>query len=448
MSMKLLHEGDKNVIKLIETKEISPSTHYRISNYTFVTYNGPRHLIRQTLSGRVLELDNQEWERFLRLTEHALTGEQITASGLESLVPMRILVPTESDEFEQYKITMTVLRTLAKKNTGIQSYTILPTTGCNARCVYCYEEGIPVRHMSLETAQAVVDFICRMKPKGDDPIKLHWFGGEPLLGSKVISYICKSLEEKEIPFYSKIVTNATLLTKQLAHEAKELWHVKHVQVSVDGVRMDYEQRKAYVNPAMHNYDAMLQAIHILLGEGIPVTLRCNYDGENLPRLKEFLAQISSEFQNSEYLFFYFHMLYQNRHSPASIDLQKQICEIQDYRNQLGLPGSKEVARDFAFRVNYCMADSLTGDITIDPEGNLYQCENIQAFPIIGHISDPEFHLKTENWLKKIDPQCKTCCFLPKCTPFYKIACPDYFDYCQAINSIELEHSLNQLKSGM
>lgn len=115
---------------------------------------------------------------------------------------------------------------------GLASYVILPTTGCNARCVYCYEEGYAVKTMTSETADRLVDFIC--ETRYDDTVKLRWFGGEPLANAKIISYICKGLQERGVPYKSSMVTNASLLTKELAHEAKELWHLERVQVSLDG----------------------------------------------------------------------------------------------------------------------------------------------------------------------------------------------------------------------
>jgi len=60
----------------------------------------------------------------------------------------------------------------------ITSYTILPTTGCNARCYYCFEHGSKVMTMTRETAGEVVRFITEhCGPK--KTVAIMWFGGEP-----------------------------------------------------------------------------------------------------------------------------------------------------------------------------------------------------------------------------------------------------------------------------
>ena len=74
------------------------------------------------------------------------------------------------------------------------------------------------------------------KTRWQDTVTLLWFGGEPLAGSKIISRICRGLREKSIPFRSKIITNATLMSPELLEEAVSDWRVESAQVSVDGLR--------------------------------------------------------------------------------------------------------------------------------------------------------------------------------------------------------------------
>lgn len=44
----------------------------------------------------------------------------------------------------------------------VQNVTILTTTECNARCYYCFEHGIKQYPMTIEVANAVVEFIKKI----------------------------------------------------------------------------------------------------------------------------------------------------------------------------------------------------------------------------------------------------------------------------------------------
>lgn len=60
-------------------------------------------------------------------------------------------------------------------------FQILPTTACNARCWYCYEEGFAKQSMTDECIEAIPGFIGSYMEMVDD-VHVTWFGGEPLLG--------------------------------------------------------------------------------------------------------------------------------------------------------------------------------------------------------------------------------------------------------------------------
>ena len=100
------------------------------------------------------------------------------------------------------------------------------------------------------------------------------------------------------------------MTPELLEEAAVLWNLESVQVSVDGERNDYETRKQYVNPTVHHYDAMMDAVGRMLDKGIHVTLRCNYDGENLKGLKLFIQDVKDRFGCPKNLSVYPAMLFQ------------------------------------------------------------------------------------------------------------------------------------------
>ena len=122
-----------------------------------------------------------------------------------------------------------------------------------------------VRFQNDVSVDRLVDYICETLQ--DDTIWLRWFGGEPLVGANIIRRICTALHERGVPFRSRMITNASLVTKELAHEARVDWHLEKVQVSLDGAKEDYAVRKNYVDPERYNYDVVMKAIRYLADGG-------------------------------------------------------------------------------------------------------------------------------------------------------------------------------------
>lgn len=98
---------------------------------------------------------------------------------------------------------------------------IIPTTDCNFRCVYCYEQK-ESGFISDETLNKLFDSISLYfsKINGKKSLRLDWFGGEPMLFfNKMVDYcirINKYCVEHEILFQHSMTTNGYLLTKDKA----------------------------------------------------------------------------------------------------------------------------------------------------------------------------------------------------------------------------------------
>ncbi len=224
------------------------------------------------LTRQIWLLTEEEWA--------ALRAADLFCPGIEELAKLHCLVEKSCDELARYRLALSVIKTMQKQEKGISSYTILPTSGCNARCVYCYEEEWELYHMTDADADRLVDFICETKREGK--VRISWFGGKPLSRAQTTSRICRALTDRGIEFHGSIITNSTYLTPDMAKEAKELRHLNRAQVSMDGAREDYEKRKRNHDPARYNYDVAMNAVRLFAENGISVSIRCIYDAENLP----------------------------------------------------------------------------------------------------------------------------------------------------------------------
>ena len=395
------------------------------------------------LTGVTASFSDTEWSLLESAKKHPVAGRQLLDAGLGELMQSCFFIEEGAEEYRRYELALSVLKTMSREKKGTKTYTILPTTGCNARCVYCYEEGMPVRTMTNETADQVAAFIDRTR--WQDEVKLIWFGGEPLAASSVISRICGRLKGRDIPFRSRIVTNGTMLTSEMIEEAVALWHLESAQVSVDGTREDYESRKRYVFPSMHHYDAMMRAVNLLLERGIRVTLRCNYDGGNFAGLKEFFDDVKARFGEADKLSVYPAMLFQTKEDEKCVDLYREAQSLYAYIRELGLNRPETENKTFALKTNHCEADAGDKSVLIDPDGLLYHCEHLPGNRSFGTIFDPAAQVFSDDRANlPIHETCKACSFLPECTPFFRNGCPDWFAYCREFKQIEAEASLRRL----
>ena len=426
--MFTIKEPNEKVIAFISTNH--PQTQgLRLACWTIpFEYNGVK-LMKNTLTGEIVSLTDEEFAAPEKVLE---------------LAKRRFVVPEDYDETAQYLQVVDLIRITQPESKGLKTYTILPTTACNARCVYCYEEGYPVKTMTKETADKLVDFICETRQ--EDEITLSWFGGEPTVCADTISRVCSGLESRGVPFKSRLITNASLITKPLAQEMKKVWHLKKVQVSLDGSRHNYMARKQYIDPVKHNYDTVMAAIRYLADEGINIQLRVNFDKENLTDMQSFIDEMEMLFGKYDNVKMYLYMLFQQQHQSDCLDVYKEYYELLS--NNYDKKVFNKQSGKSEFRTNYCMADSLDKSIVIDPLGAFYNCEHLPGNENSwGNIFDGVTDQKRFDELcspSDVDKKCVGCAFLPQCTRFYRAHCPNSFDYCIEQNKMKTDFELKIL----
>lgn len=440
--MRLLNSPDSRIIKLLGRNKVEPDRVYRLSKYAYCKSFRDRHYIKSTMTGGIYELSDEEWAVIDPSADLIIQGSDIEAAGLAELVSGCVLVYSTDDDYSRYRFAVTALKAMDRSR-GVKTYTILPTTACNARCVYCYEQGMKVSTMSESTADKVIDFI--LKTKRSDEITLCWFGGEPLVAANIINRICTGLNENGVSFKSRIVTNASLFTPELLDTAVNVWHLKRAQVSVDGSKSDYEARKLFCSPKIHNYEYLLKTIGIMLDAGLEVTLRCNFDQGNIEGMYSFWEDINNLYGASDKLRVYSSMLFQAQKDPSCIDLHKRYLELRTEAAKKGMKFLRFKGSECKMKINFCMADSDGKCIVIGPDGNLYNCEHLPGNTSCASIFDEDIKLGSDPRASlEADDKCRECPFLPECTPFCKHGCPDWFEYCREFKCADTDEQIKRL----
>ena len=372
--MKTIVKGRENTIKLLG--ELQPEhTNYRLMNYTLCSECDDGTLLYNVITGQLVLLNDEESALIKRLPS-ALQDAMI------ELINHRFIVPVDYDE----KNTVLKLRLLLQQlfpSKGINGYTILPTTNCNARCFYCYENNFSHINMSKEVANQLVEYMISHKGKG--PLRLSWFGGEPLLGRDRIEQICRSLRNHGIEYVSSMVTNGYLFTKEIAEQAVRDWNVKTVQITIDGTEQVYNYTKSYVTAVDSPYQRVMRNIHMLLEMGFNVSIRLNLDKHNENDLINLMNELADRFAGFENIDVYVHTLFENEgYSPIPRDeesrksLYKRQVEFNCYLEENGL--KKRHLYLPSLRVTCCTADAQN-TACVYPDGHLFKCEHTGLLPM-------------------------------------------------------------------
>ena len=255
--MQIIYDNAKPFDKLLKKQRIKDGEQYRPMYYV-VEQPVDEGLLRYHTMTKALVL----------LTPEEADIYKTNPAALPQLIEQWFLVPSSHDDRLLSRQIRDVAKMLKKKTNAITSYTILTTTDCNARCFYCYEMGRSRIPMSHETAMQTADYIishCQGKK-----VSLHWFGGEPLYNKSVITIICRRLKDANIEYKSTMTSNGYLFDEEIVKEAKDLWQLNEIQITLDGTEKIYNNSKAYIYKGVNAYRRVINNIHHLQDVGINV----------------------------------------------------------------------------------------------------------------------------------------------------------------------------------
>ena len=423
--MHVISEGVNSVIKLIASK-YSPHIKYKASIYTLRYENDKELLLCNTLTGEIVLLSEKEREIYNSLP---LLQDQV----LSDLCLHGFIVPDTCNEQNRCDKLRALFIRKYGANGIINHYNILPTTGCNARCFYCYEYNIKRVNMSDNTASNLVDFIA--SHRGDKKVKISWFGGEPTLGIRQIDYISGRLDQLKIPFESEMVSNAYLFDYDLIKHAKLFWHLNTIQITLDGTEDVYNRIKAYVSVKDNPYRRVLRNIQYFLDEKIFVNIRLNMDAHNVENLKSLIGELTEKYKGQTHLAIYVRLLKEDAgfspiiHSPEdSKRLRRQYLDVQ---NQLEESGWSQIWR-FAIpslRAFSCMADNPRA-VQCTPDGIFSKCEDCIYEYTVGSLADGINNTNMINWWQQriAFEECANCILYPSCMHLLK-HCPTRSNSC-------------------
>ena len=405
--MKTIIEAQETVKRLLGKQTVCKQK-YRLMKYVLKIKCEEGFLLYNGITGQLVLVDYDEC-----VSEYRNDICRVNHSLIEDF----FYVTDTCDEKSIVDNLRIIMRRLFTPK-GVNGYTILTTTNCNARCFYCYQSGYKHVNMTETIADKLVDYI--ISHKGDGSININWFGGEPLLGRRQIDYICTKLKDNSISYTSKMISNGLLFSESIVKKAVNDWNVRHVQITLDGTENVYNKTKAFISSQESPFHTVLNNIRLLMDNEVYVSIRLNLDQHNVEDLILLIDELGTEFEGYHNFGVYVYTIEKNE-GYEPIDRND---EIETRLLNLQIKLNSYIEKKNMFRSNHkssslslysCMADN-TRTMVVYPDGRLFKCEHTAEGDEIGTIGTDEVNRK--NILKFQEQmyyeRCYTCPIYPSC----------------------------------
>ena len=88
---------------------------------------------------------------------------------------------------------------------------------CNNRCIYCMQHDIVTNQINKEMNPDVIKFLDELgSDRGEEsPLRVHFFGGEPLIYFEALERIVKELTKSKNQFQFSLISNGKALTDKM-----------------------------------------------------------------------------------------------------------------------------------------------------------------------------------------------------------------------------------------
>lgn len=439
--MNVLVEPKKIKINILGNQALKSNLKYRTFKYIKKIFVDNGLLLLNIMTYELLYLTNAEAKCFDDISN-------LNNTTVKALISKWFLVPEANDDLNLVKqLENAVCLTNKIYSTNkYNTFTILPTTDCNARCFYCFEQGTKKKHMSKDTAYGVAKFIINNKTDGK--IYLRWFGGEPLYNSEAIDIICEQLCNSNIDFESHIITNGYLFDNEMIDKSLSLWKLKKVQITLDGTEEKYNRIKNYIYCDENAYLKVIDNIENLLSKNVFLKLRLNMDRHNEDDLYVLVNELLQRFEKYSNLIIAPRLLIDEScariKSKNEIEREELVTKLSELESFIEAKGKRKIStKMYKNSTGHCMADSDLA-ILITPDGKLGKCESIVDGNFIGDIYHKELDFKMLNWYKEIktlSDDCDSCNFRPCCV--YPKCCINKIKHCTDFDKEIIDNRLTK-----
>lgn len=205
---------------------------------------------------KIFKLSREEaeiLEMYLKGLREEEIGEKFSAEDVHGII-------------EKFNSKNPKLKLISGKDVKPSILELLVSTDCNMRCSYCFAGGGNYNEkrelMSEETAFKAIELFNTI----GELKSIHFFGGEPLMNSKLI--------KKIVSHYGKslsygITTNGTIMSDDMIKLFKE--YNAGVLIDIDGEERYHDMNRRYKN-GKGTYNDIVKNLKKLKEAGVPLNL--------------------------------------------------------------------------------------------------------------------------------------------------------------------------------
>ncbi len=376
------------------------------------------HLIYNSLTNSFAELNPETYREIEKIRDNPRDYDYSNKPGLFlQLLQAKIMVGAEEE-----KDLINVRRlhfNYQQYSTDNLYLTVAPTTNCNFKCPYCYEQIEKGQNMSLEIEEALLTFIQRFQPLSR--LNIFWYGGEPLLKFDTITRITEKILDWDLSYHASMVTNGYLLNDHVISELDNL-KIKLIQVKIDGNEDTHNSRRRLKN-GKGSYHQILENLDRLMDswDGF-LQVRVNVDGSNTEEFVDVYQQINDRYNNNNKIKVYPGIIDDINETNPEVSCQINREEEIKFYLQLYQQYGIRVHKFYPQQENVGCIASARNAFLIGPVGEVYKCwDDVgDEEKIIGNIEN------RKSWNNRLlsryiigadlyeDERCQDCFYLPVC----------------------------------
>ena len=293
---------------------------------------------------------------------------------------------------------------------------------CNFSCRYCFEGDEKTGlYMSAEVLDRAIDFIANRLDDKTSELQLALYGGEPLLdpvlAKEALQRARGLCEEMGIGFRASIVTNGSLLDRDLTKELSGLG-LQKARITLDGPPEIHNYFRPFKD-GKDSFDSILKNLKQSIDLIERIEIGGNYSRENyreFPKLLDILMKEGITPEKVEMIRFEPIMK-----QPQGISRYRGGCSSinEPWVAEAGLFLREEILkRGYKTRriePIFCMVNNKRSFI-INWDGGLYKCPGflgIKRFQI-GDVFDGVKGMEAYNPSRWKNKRCASCVYLPLC----------------------------------
>lgn len=417
--MELISKPEEWVKDLYEDTILNGE--YKISDYCIVVEYDNGYILFHTITWTILFLTKEDYENIIDnkflLENKIIVNKNVKEENIAKKVFLKRACPNIKNKYEK-----------------INSYILFTTNECNANCPYCYEI-IKKGKMTPKIADKIIDFI---EEKHSKTIKLQWFGGEPLMNMDIMDYICNSLNEKGINFYSTIISNALKFTPDIIEKSVNLWKISKLQVTLDGTEDTYNKTKNY-DIEGNAFNTVIENIQNILEKSqIQIVLRINVSNENIDEIPLLIDYISDKFKDyiGNRITIDIHEIFQTGNNEILMEKDDFYKKFYDILLKYEIGEKSNIITKH--NLIHCFSDRFSC-VAIDTNGNLHNCEHISNDNLIGNVNEGIIYTKPITMAETKDGTFLDFCILTKCK---LLPICEQYEFCENNKFCKNEKKMN------